>query len=74
LESTTSRFVLVWTSTIGVSPVTVTVSVTVPTRSSPLIVVTPAPVSSMPSRLTVVNPESVNVKLYVPGARSTTRY
>ena len=48
LESTTSRFVLVWVSTTGVSPVTVTVSVMAPTRMSALIVVTPAPVRSMP--------------------------
>ena len=45
-----------WTSTIGVSPVTVTVSSSVPTFISPLTVATKAPVSSMPSRLTVPNP------------------
>ena len=47
MESTTSRLVLVWVSTTGVAPVTVTVSSTAPTRMSALIVVTPAPVSSM---------------------------
>ena len=50
-----------WTSTIGVSPVTVTVSSSVPTLSSPFTVATKAPVSSMPSRLTLPNPGSVNV-------------
>ena len=39
-----------------------------------MIVVTPAPVSSMASRLTVENPDSVNVTVYVPGFRSTMRY
>ena len=39
------RLVLVWMSTTGVSPVTVTVSAMVPTRMSALIVVTPAPVT-----------------------------
>src|SRR5262245_60418438 len=37
-------------------------------------VVTPAPVSSMPSCLTVANPDRVNVTTYVPGFRSTIRY
>src|SRR5215475_13091727 len=72
--STTSRLVLVWTSTTGVTPVTVTVSATEPTRMSALIVVTPAPVSSIASRLMVANPDSVNVTLKVPGSRSTIRY
>ena len=50
-----------WTSTTGVSPVTVIVSSSAPTRSSALTVATKVPVSSMPSRLTVENPGSVNV-------------
>jgi hypothetical protein len=53
--------VLVWVSTTGVAPETVIVSATSPTRRSALIVVTPAPVNSMPSRLTVENPANVNV-------------
>ena len=52
-----------WTSTIGDSPVTVTVSVTAPTRSSAFTVAVNEPVSSMPSRLTVVKPGSVKVTL-----------
>ena len=50
-----------WTSTIGVSPVTVIVSSRAPTLSSLLTVATNVPVSSMPSRLTVLKPGSVNV-------------
>ena len=50
-----------WTSTIGVSPVTVMVSSTAPTLRSALTVAVNEPVSSMPSRLTVLNPVSVNV-------------
>ena len=45
-------------STIGVSPVTVIVSATAPTRIDMLIGITPAPVTSTPSRLTVVKPVS----------------
>jgi hypothetical protein len=52
--------VLVRTSTTGVSPVTTIVSCTVPTRRSALIAVTPLPVSCT-SRVTVVNPCSVNL-------------
>jgi hypothetical protein len=50
-----------WTSTTGVSPVTVIVSSRAPTLRSPLMVATNSPVSSMPSRLTVLNPGNVNV-------------
>ena len=50
-----------WTSTIGVSPVTVIVSSRAPTFRSPFTVATNAPDSSMPSRLTVLKPGSVNV-------------
>ena len=54
------RFAL-WMSTIGVSPVTVTLSCTAPTFRSALTVAVNDPVSSMPSRLTVPKPVSVNV-------------
>jgi hypothetical protein len=60
-EVITSCRRVVCTSTIGVSPRTVSVSVTFPTRISALIVVTPDPVSSTPSRLDVENPLSENV-------------
>ncbi len=50
-----------WTSTIGVSPVTVIVSASAPTFSSALIVATNVPVNSMPSRFTVLKPVSENV-------------
>ena len=46
--------VLVCTSTTGVSPVTVMVSCTPPTRMSALIVMTAVPLTSTPSRSTVV--------------------
>jgi hypothetical protein len=49
------------TSTTGVSPVTVMVSARAPTRISALMLVTPPPVSSTPSRTTLVKPGSVNV-------------
>ena len=51
------------TSTIGVSPVTVIVSWTVPTFMSALIDAVNDPVSSTPSRLTVLKP--VNEKVTV---------
>ena len=62
----TSEVIVVWrrmlcTSTTGVSPVTVMVSASVPTRNSALTLAVKAPVNSMPSRLTVLNPVSVNV-------------
>ena len=50
-----------WVSTIGVSPVTVIVSASAPTFRSALTVAVNEPVSSMPSRLTVLKPVSVNV-------------
>ena len=53
-------------STIGVSPLTVIVSATPPTFRSALTVAVNEPVSSMPSRLTVLKPVSVNVTVYVP--------
>jgi hypothetical protein len=48
-------------STTGVSPVTVMVSARVPTFNSPLTLALNEPVSSIPSRLTVVKPGSENV-------------
>ena len=48
-------------STIGDRPVTVIVSSSAPTFSSPLTVAVKPAESSMPSRLTVLNPTSVNV-------------
>jgi hypothetical protein len=50
-----------WTSTTGVSAVTVTVSATVPTFSSAFTVAVKADSSSSPLRITGVKPESVNV-------------
>jgi hypothetical protein len=58
-----SRFVLA-TSTTGASPVTVMVSCTPPTFSSPLTVTTPVPLSTTPSRFCAEKPESVNVTEY----------
>ena len=48
-------------STVGAAPLTVTVSLTAPTRSSAFTVVVAVPTTSMPSRLTVVKPASVKV-------------
>src|SRR5215467_4924101 len=63
-----------WTSTIGVWPLTVIVSSSEPTFMSALMVAMNEPVSSMPSRLTVLKPVNVNVTAYVPGRKSTMRY
>ena len=49
------------TSTIGASPLTVIVSATPPALRSAFTVATNEPDSSIPSRLTVVNPCSANV-------------
>ena len=57
----TRCLVALCTSTIGDSPVTVTVSSTAPTRISGLIVAANEPASSMPSRRTVLKPVRVNV-------------
>ena len=62
------------TSTIGVSPVTVTVSATAPTRSSALTETVPEPLSSIPSRRWLLNPVNVNVTTYAPGRRSSSWY
>ena len=48
-------------STIGVSPVTVIVSASVPTRISALMAAVNEPVNSTPSRLTLLNPVSEKV-------------
>ena len=50
-------------STMGDSPVTVTVSSSAPTLMSALTFAVKPDVSSMPSRLTVANPASVKVTL-----------
>jgi hypothetical protein len=57
---TTSRLAF-WTSTSGVSPVTVTVSAMAPTRISIGIVTVCRPDSSMSARLMLLKPLSVNV-------------
>ena len=62
------------TSTTGVLPDTVIVSSTPPTFSSLFTVAVKFVVSSMPARLTELNPGSVKVTVYVPGRRSTMRY
>src|SRR6478672_11067555 len=79
MASTTS-LVMTWrrttfcVSTTGLAPETVTVSSSVPTRSSGLMVATKVAGSSTFSRLTVANPGSVNVTVYTPGRRSTILY
>ena len=62
------------TSTVGEAPETVIVSSTAPTRSSAFTVAVNEPVSSMPSRTTVVKPARVKVTVYRPGRRSTIWY
>ena len=59
-DRTCCRFALC-TSTTGLSPVTVIVSSSEPTRRSAFTVAVNDPVSSMPSRFTVLKPASVNV-------------
>ena len=59
----TVRVVMFCTSTTGDSAETVIVSSTAPTFISPLIVAVKSDVSSIPSRLTVLKPGSVNVRL-----------
>ena len=49
------------TSTTGVSPVTVIVSATAPTRMSAFTLAVENPVSSTPSRFAVLNPDNVKV-------------
>ena len=57
------------TSTIGVTPDTVIVSVTPPTVISASICAVNAPVSSIPSRFTWLKPGSAKVTVYVPGGK-----
>src|SRR5438477_10118798 len=57
----------------GVAPLTVIVSSTAPTFMSALMLAANEPVSSMPSRFTVLKPVSVNETEYVPGRRLTIR-
>jgi hypothetical protein len=66
ISATTSLLSTTWrrtlcVSTTGVSPVTVTVSVTAPARISALMVKTPSPVISIPSCFTALNLVNVNV-------------
>jgi hypothetical protein len=58
----------------GLSPVTVMVSSSAPTRRSAFTVALNSEASSRPSRLYVLNPVSVKVTEYTPGRRSTIRY
>jgi hypothetical protein len=62
------------TSTTGVSPLTTIVSATAPTFMSAFTVAVNDPVSSMPSRLIVLNPGRLNVSEYVPGRRFSMWY
>ena len=62
VSSVRTRFALC-TSTTGVSPVTVTVSVRLPTFMSAFTGVVLPDVSSRPSRFTVAKPVSVNVSV-----------
>src|SRR2546428_13771374 len=71
---TTSRRVLDCTSTTGLTPVTVTVSATDPTRISTLIGPVKSASSTTPSRTPVLNPTSVKVTVYVRGRGPTIRY
>jgi len=45
-----------------------------PTRNSAFTDAVKVPVSSIPSRFTVLNPASEKVTLYTPGRRSSIRY
>src|SRR3990172_12629534 len=62
------------TSTTGDSPVTVTVSSSVPTDRSAFTCAENEPDSSMPTRRTVENPGSANVTVYTPGGSASMRY
>ena len=61
-------------TTLGLSPVTVTVSSSPPTRISEFTEATKLPSSSIPSRLTVANPGRVKVTTYMRGRRCSIRY
>ena len=69
--STTASRRVDCTSTTGLSPLTMTVSVRLPTRISIGIVSVAEPRTSMFSRLTWLKPSSENVSVYVPGSRFT---
>ena len=62
------------TSTIGLTPLTVIVSWTPPTRICVFTVAVSEPDSSMPSCWTVPKPVNVKVTAYTPAGRSMTRY
>src|SRR5215813_7300275 len=66
------RFDLV--STVGDSPVTVIVSLRLPTSSFPLTVATNAALTRMSDCVTVLNPCSSNFNTYEPGDRRSKRY
>jgi hypothetical protein len=59
----TCALVVLWTSTVGVAPVTVSVSSSAPTFIAPLIVIVKSAGSSMFSRFTIENPASVKVSV-----------
>src|SRR5437667_54140 len=61
-------------STIGDAPVTVTVSLSAPTRISAFNGTVTFDATRIPSRLTLANPSSVNVTTYWPGRSSTMLY
>ena len=61
-------------STIGLAPLTVTVSARLPTRKSALTVAVVPAVRSRPSCLTVPKPVNVKVTVYAPGRNSTILY
>ena len=72
-RSSTSAWLIDCTSTTGASPETVTVSSRAPTDSTASTVAVKPPGSSWFSTRTVEKPGSVNVMVYVPGRRSTSR-
>src|SRR5476651_2140363 len=70
----TCAFELLWTSTTGDWPETVTVSSIAPTFRSALIVDVKLDGSSTPSRFTAEKPGRLKVMVYVPGRRFSIRY
>jgi hypothetical protein len=67
----TACVIVFLTSTTGEAPETVTVSCRLPTRRSAFTCASNVPLSTIPSRLMLLNPVSENVTVYVPGRRST---
>ena len=63
-----------WMSTTGTSPVTVIVSSTDPTASTPSTFAVKPALRLTPSRSTVEKPERVNVTVYSPETRPVIRY